>query len=61
MPLCLWRCQFAHHFLLWIYYAAQILLFGAEFTQVYCNTYGSRVQPQKHAVKVEVVEKVVAN
>jgi membrane protein len=39
--------------LLWIYYAAQILLFGAEFTQVYANTYGLHVEPQKHAVKVE--------
>ena len=34
--------------LLWIYYAAQILLFGAEFTQVYANTYGTRVGPQEH-------------
>ncbi|MBW4438000.1 MAG: YihY/virulence factor BrkB family protein [Pleurocapsa minor GSE-CHR-MK-17-07R] len=27
--------------LLWIYYSAQILLFGAEFTQVYARRYGS--------------------
>ena len=27
--------------LLWIYYSAQILLFGAEFTQVYARTRGS--------------------
>ena len=47
--------------LLWIYYAAQILLFGAEFTQVYANTYGTRVEPMEHAVKVEITEKVVAN
>jgi membrane protein len=39
--------------LLWIFYSAQILLFGAEFTQVYSNTYGSQVQPQKHAIMVE--------
>src|ERR1700730_12547366 len=45
--------------LLWIYYAAQILLFGAEFTQVYANTYGTRVEPQEHAVKVEITEKVL--
>jgi membrane protein len=45
--------------LLWIYYAAQILLFGAEFTQVYANTYGTRVEPQKHAVKVQILEKVL--
>ncbi|MDQ2817080.1 MAG: YihY/virulence factor BrkB family protein [Candidatus Eremiobacteraeota bacterium] len=28
--------------LLWIYYAAQILLFGAEFTKVYAENHGSR-------------------
>lgn len=39
--------------LLWIFYSAQILLFGAEFTQVYCNTYGSHVKPQEHAIMVE--------
>jgi membrane protein len=46
--------------LLWIYYAAQILLFGAEFTQVYANTYGTRVEPMEHAVKVEITEKVLS-
>ena len=45
--------------LLWIYYAAQILLFGAEFTQVYANTYGTRVEAEEHAIKIEIVEKVV--
>lgn len=28
--------------LLWVYYSAQILLFGAEFTQVYSTRFGSR-------------------
>ncbi len=28
--------------LLWVYFGAQIFLFGAEFTWVYSNTYGSR-------------------
>ena len=27
--------------LIWIYYSTQILLFGAEFTQVYANSHGS--------------------
>src|SRR5262245_5334827 len=31
--------------LVWIYYSAQILLLGAEFTRIYANTYGSRVHP----------------
>ena len=39
--------------LLWVYYSAQIVLFGAEFTQVYANAYGSHVQPEAHALKVE--------
>src|SRR5215472_9314185 len=42
--------------LLWIYYAAQIVLFGAEFTQVYTNTFGSHIEPEGHAVRVERTE-----
>ncbi|MGB1285425.1 MAG: YihY/virulence factor BrkB family protein [Aggregatilineales bacterium] len=30
--------------LLWIYYASQIILLGAEFTQVYARRYGQRIQ-----------------
>lgn len=36
--------------LLWVYYSAQIFLFGAEFTQVYANKYGSRLKPANNAV-----------
>jgi membrane protein len=32
--------------LIWIYYSAQILLFGAEFTQVYANQFGSKIVPE---------------
>jgi membrane protein len=35
--------------LVWIYYSSQILFFGAEFTQVYTNKYGTRVVPAKNA------------
>jgi membrane protein len=28
--------------LLWVYYSAQLLFWGAEFTKVYANTVGSR-------------------
>jgi membrane protein len=28
--------------LAWVYYSAQVFFFGAEFTQVYANTFGSR-------------------
>lgn len=31
--------------LVWIYYSAQIVFFGAEFTQVYANKYGSKIRP----------------
>jgi membrane protein len=36
-------------FLLWVYYSAQILLFGAEFTQVFAKQYGSKIVPSEHA------------
>jgi membrane protein len=36
--------------LLWVNYSAQILLFGAEFTQVYANKYGSQIVPASHAI-----------
>jgi membrane protein len=39
--------------LLWIYYSAQILLYGAEFTQVYADHYGSHVEPADYAVRVK--------
>ena len=42
--------------LLWIYYSSQILLFGAEFTQVYANQAGRRVQPSEHAVPIKEIE-----
>ncbi|MFK8186440.1 MAG: YihY/virulence factor BrkB family protein [Phormidesmis sp.] len=35
--------------LLWIYYSAQILLFGAEFTQVYARRFGTAIRPDDHA------------
>ena len=39
--------------LIWIYYAAQIVLFGAEFTQVYAQERGRGVRPAKYAVRVK--------
>jgi membrane protein len=38
--------------LIWVYYSAQILLIGAEFTQVYATRYGSRIKPSKNAIPV---------
>lgn len=39
--------------LVWVYYSAQILFFGAEFTQVYANRFGSKVEPTKNAVAID--------
>jgi membrane protein len=36
--------------LIWVYYSAQIVLFGAEFTRVYANRHGSHVVPDKDAL-----------
>jgi len=35
--------------LLWVYYSAQILFFGAEITKVYAMRYGVRVRPAAYA------------
>jgi membrane protein len=42
--------------LLWVYYSSQILLFGAEFTQVYADRAGRGVKPDEYAVRVEQKE-----
>lgn len=39
-------------FLAWVYYSAQIILLGAEFTQVYARMYGSDIRPGKRSQKV---------
>ncbi len=36
--------------LFFVYYSAQILFFGAEFTQVYAKRYGEGIHPVSHAV-----------
>ncbi|MFN6527778.1 YihY/virulence factor BrkB family protein [Nostoc sp. ChiSLP03a] len=38
--------------LAWVNYAAQILFFGAEFTQVYSRRHGSGIVPTKNAVHI---------
>src|SRR5438309_11580419 len=42
--------------LLWVYYSSQILLFGAEFTQVYAQQAGRELEPSEYAVRVETRE-----
>ena len=36
-------------FLAWVFYSAQILLFGAELTQVYARKYGNKIRPDSNA------------
>jgi membrane protein len=36
--------------MLWVYYSAQILLFGAEFTKNFANAYGQTMRPADYAV-----------
>ncbi|RAJ92671.1 membrane protein [Larkinella arboricola] len=42
--------------LVWIYYTAAILYFGAEFTKVYAEHYGIKIEPAEYAVYVEQKE-----
>jgi len=42
--------------LVWIYYSAFILYFGAEFTRAYAVKYGAGITPGKYAVSTKVVE-----
>ena len=37
--------------LVWIYYSSMILLFGAEFTQVWADQRGAGVTPERGAVR----------
>lgn len=36
--------------LIWVYYSAQIVLFGAEFTKIYADRFGQPITPRKMAV-----------
>jgi membrane protein len=42
--------------LVWIYYTSAILYFGAEFTRVYADAYGDKIEPAEYAVHVEQKE-----
>lgn len=43
--------------MIWVYYSAQIVFLGAEFTQVYANLYGSKIAPSEDAVQVTEEER----
>jgi membrane protein len=42
--------------LLWVYYSAIILYFGAEFTKAFAMKYGSQIHPDQYAVTTKTVE-----
>lgn len=42
--------------LVWVYYTAFILYFGAEFTQVYAEKYSDGIKPSKHAVHLKIIQ-----
>lgn len=42
--------------LTWIYYTSAILYIGAEFTQVYAEASGSRIEPAEYAVAIKQTE-----
>lgn len=42
--------------LVWVYYTAVILYFGAEFTQVFAEKYSDGIQPSKYAVHTKIIE-----
>jgi membrane protein len=45
--------------LIWVYYTSMIMLFGAEFTEVWAERYGRGVRPEKGAIAYEERERVV--
>ncbi|RTY86790.1 YihY/virulence factor BrkB family protein [Flavobacterium sp. GT3R68] len=45
--------------LVWVYYTAAIVYFGAEFTRAYGNFKGRKIEPADYAVYVEMTEKEI--
>lgn len=39
--------------LVWVYYSAIILYFGAEFTKVYANIHGNKIIPNEYSVRIK--------
>jgi membrane protein len=42
--------------LVWVYYSAIILYFGAEFTKVFAYTHGKKIIPNAYSVRIEKVK-----
>lgn len=39
--------------LVWVYYSAIILYFGAEFTKVYAKSFGGKIYPNEYSVEIK--------
>jgi len=39
--------------LLWVYYSAIILYFGAEYTKVYAKAFGGSISPNEYSVEIQ--------
>ena len=38
--------------LIWLYYSAQIFLFGAELTRAFADRFGAKIEPTKNAMAI---------
>jgi membrane protein len=47
--------------LVWVYYSAIILYFGAEFTKVYANTHGKKIIPNDYTVQILKISGEIKN
>ena len=45
--------------LVWVYYSAIILYFGAEFTKVYAYTHGQKIIPNQYSIKIHKENTIV--
>ena len=45
--------------LIWVYYTSMVVLFGAEFTELWAERYGRGVVPERGAIAYEEQEKMV--
>jgi membrane protein len=46
--------------MVWVYYSAIILYLGAEFTKIYANLYGRKIEPNEFAEWIKIDERPVA-
>lgn len=47
--------------LMWVYYSAQIVLFGAEFTKLYADRFGQPIEPRKMAIFEDTEQSITAS